>query len=68
MYYVLRKSGTSCDFVSRLPHDYDPRNFVSPGWEDPASHGALRFDTEADARRAKDGDPDGESLSVEEIR
>ncbi len=60
MKYALRQVGTS-EFVSKLPYGFE--NLV-PGWTNPAM---MAWDSEEDAKWARDGDPDGDSLSVEEV-
>ena len=62
--YVLRKGGTN-SFAKSLPHDFDDENFVD-GWENLSTR-ALCFDSAELAQVAADSDPDGESLTVEEI-
>ena len=62
--YVLRNQGTS-RFAKTLPHDFDDENFVQ-GWENLSTR-ALCYDSEELAQAAADADPDGDSLTVEEI-
>jgi len=64
--YVLRNVGTS-RFARELPHDFMDDNFVE-GWQNLEQRGALCFTSEAEAELAKDFDPDGDSLMVEEIQ
>jgi len=61
--FVLRVIGTS-SFVAYLPYDYDERNLVE-GWDRTSE--AIVFESKGAALAAKLGDPDGESLSVEEV-
>jgi hypothetical protein len=63
--FVLRNTGTS-RFVKTSPHEFLDENFVE-GWDNLAARGALTFGTHEAALIAKDADPDGCSLAVEEI-
>lgn len=64
-HFVLRKVGTS-SFVSRLPHNFDmDSNFVE-GWDNLPGR-ALSWPTLEKALAAKQADPDGYALMVEEI-
>jgi hypothetical protein len=63
--FALRKTGTN-DFVSQIPHDYMPENFV-PGWDKLTENGALTYVSFEDAFTARLSDPDGESLQIEDL-
>lgn len=58
--FVLRHRGSN-DFVTKLPWDF---THCVNGWD---AEGMLTFSSEDEAQAAKESDPDGESLLIEEI-